>query len=167
MTLRKLHHAVLRVRDLDQAVRFYTDVLGFKVAATYRGMMVFLTLGESHHDLALMALGPTAPPPDPRRVGLYHLAFEVDRLGDLADARDRLSHAGALTGMSDHGVSKSLYGADPDGNEFELLWNVPPDEYGGRLDAVATILPLDLEGEIARRGREAPSGGAEMKAPAG
>ncbi|MGH2498897.1 MAG: VOC family protein [Candidatus Limnocylindria bacterium] len=159
MKLRKLHHAVLRVRDLDRSVAFYRDVLGFRLVTTYRGMMAFLSLGESHHDLALMALGESAPPPDPRRVGLYHLAFEVDRLGDLADARRRLGEAGALGGASDHGVSKSLYGADPDGNEFELLWNVPPAEYGDRVDAVATILPLDLEGEIARRGAEAPSGG--------
>lgn len=159
MKVRKLHHAVLRVRELDRAVAFYRDMLGFTLVTTYREMMAFLSLGESHHDLALMALGPGAPPPDPRRVGLYHLAFEVDRLGDLAEARDRLAKAGALTGMSDHGVSKSLYGTDPDGNEFELLWNVPPAEYGGRLDAVATIEPLDLEGEIARRGADARSGG--------
>lgn len=159
MRLRKLHHAVLRVRDLQRSVAFYTDVLGFRLVTTYRGMMAFLSLGESHHDLALMALGPGAPPPDPRRVGLYHLAFEVDRLGDLAEARDRLGSAGALTGMSDHGVSKSLYGADPDGNEFELLWNVPPSEYAGDLEKVGTILPLDLDGEIRTRGADAPSGG--------
>lgn len=161
MKLRKLHHAVLRVRELDRAVAFYRDVLGFQEVARIQDAMAFLSLGQSHHDLALQALGPSAPPPNPRGVGLYHLAFEVDRLGDLAAARDRLVTAGALVGASDHGVSKSLYAKDPDGNEFELLWNVPPSEYEGRTSAVAEkIAPLDLEGELARRGADAPSGGA-------
>jgi len=160
MKLRKLHHAVLRVRELDRAVAFYRDILGFTEVARIQDMMAFLSLGTSHHDLALQALGPSAPPPNPRGVGLYHLAFEVDTLGDLAAARDRLTKAGSLVGASDHGVSKSLYAKDPDGNEFELLWNVPPHEYEGRIDAVAEkIAPLDLEGEISRRGAGAPSGG--------
>lgn len=159
MTIRKLHHAVLRVRDLDQSVAFYRDALGFELVTTYQGVMAFLSLGTSHHDLALMAVGPDAPRPDRRGTGLYHLAFEVDRLGDLAEFRDRLSKVNALTGLSDHGVSKSLYGADPDGNEFELLWNVPPDEYANEAAAVATILPLDLDAEIRKRGADALSGG--------
>jgi catechol-2,3-dioxygenase len=158
MTLRRLHHAVLRVRELDRSVAFYRDVLGFREVTRVGGMMAFLSLGESHHDLALQALGAGAPGPEARRVGLYHLAFEVHRLGDLATARDGLRRVGALTGMSDHGVSKSLYGADPDGNEFELLWNVPPAEYGNDPTEMG-IAPLDLDGEIARRGADAPSGG--------
>jgi len=161
MKLRKLHHAVLRVRDLDRSVAFYRDVLGFGEVARIPGAMAFLSLGTSHHDLALQALGMSAPPPEERRVGLYHLAFEVETLGDLADARERLTRARSLVGASDHGVSKSLYAKDPDGNEFELLWNVPPTEYEGRPEAVVEKLaPLDLEGELALRGAGARSGGA-------
>ena len=70
---------------------------------------------------------------------------------DLAAARDALREARALTGASDHGVSKSLYGRDPDGNEFEIMWQVPAAAWGEQADQAA-ILPLDLEAEVARWG---------------
>jgi catechol-2,3-dioxygenase len=82
-------------------------------------------------------------------VGLYHLAWEVENLPDLARAREALIEAGALTGTADHGSSLSLYAADPDGNEFEVFWMVPRDEWQSRGFGTRR---LDLEGELARRG---------------
>jgi len=76
---------------------------------------------------------------------MYHAAWEVDELTDLAQARQRLIDAGALVGSSNHGVSLSLYAKDPDGLEFEIFWTVP----GG---ISARTRELDLEGELARRG---------------
>jgi catechol-2,3-dioxygenase len=82
-------------------------------------------------------------------VGLYHLAWEVDSLPDLAECRRALGEAGALTGESDHGNSLSIYAADPDGNEFEVFWMVPREEWETRGFGTRR---LDLEGEIQRRG---------------
>ena len=86
--------------------------------------------GDNHHDLGLFSVGPDAPRAPRGSTGLYHLAWEVPSIEDLADASKILAAAGALGGASDHGVSKSLYGRDPDGNEFEIMWRVPRDAWG-------------------------------------
>lgn len=152
----RLNHAVLYVRDLDRAVAFYTRAFGFEEIAREGGMMAFLRAAGStnHHDLGLMAVGPDAPRPPRGSTGLYHLAWEVPAIEDLATAAATLAGLDALVGMSDHGATKSLYGADPDGNEFELMWMVPRDQWGA-YDRRAVIEPLDLQREVARYGRAA------------
>jgi catechol-2,3-dioxygenase len=151
--VRRLNHAVLWVRDLDRSVGFYTEAFGFEVIARNE-QAAFLRASDSqnHHDLGLFALGMDAPGPDRSRVGLYHLAWEVDTIHDLAVARDVLRQHGALLGASDHGATKSLYGRDPDGNEFEVMWMVPHDQWGEH-ESDAVVLPLDLEDEIRRHSR--------------
>ena len=79
------------------------------------------------------------------------LAWEVPSVTDLAAASETLRQAGALTGASDHGVSKSLYGRDPDGNEFEIMWAVPREDWG-EAEKRGVVAPLDLDREIARYG---------------
>ncbi len=151
-TITRLNHAVLYVRDATVALDFYRDVLGFTVVESMGPQAHFLRASgsDNHHDLGLFGIGPEAPPPTRgERVGLYHLAWEVATLPDLATARVTLANAGALTGQSDHGASLSLYAQDPDGNQFELFWLIPRDEWATR--AFGTR-PLDLEGELARRG---------------
>jgi catechol-2,3-dioxygenase len=149
--VKRLNHAVLYVRDAQRAARFYQDVLGFVVAEQYGDQAVFLRTSadtENHHDLGLFGIGADAPPPTRgRQVGLYHLAWEVESLPDLARARDELVEAGALVGVNDHGMSLSLYAQDPDGNEFEVFWMVPREEWDTRKGG-----DLDIEGEMARRG---------------
>ena len=66
-------------------------------------------------------------------------------------AADTLSEAGALGGASDHGVSKSLYGQDPDGNEFEIMWRVPREAWG-EFEKHGAVMPLDIDAEVARFG---------------
>ena len=151
-----LNHAVLYVRDLEVAVDFYTKVFGFEVVDRMRNFACFLRAagGENHHDLGLFAVGPAAPRPPRGSTGLYHLAWEVPRIEDLALAASVLQEAGALGGASDHGVSKSLYGADPDGNEFEIMWRVPRDQWGD-MENEAGIAPLDLEAELRIHGAKA------------
>jgi catechol-2,3-dioxygenase len=148
--VRHLNHAVLYVRDAARSAAFYGDVFGFQPVAQFPGA-VFLRAKEStnHHDLGLFSVGPDAPGPEPGRVGLYHLAWEVDSVTDLATARDTLRAAGAYTGESDHGATKSIYGHDPDGNEFEVMWMLPRDEWGDH-EHDASVAPLDLDAEIAR-----------------
>ena len=106
---------------------------------------------ENHHDLGLFSIGAQAPGPEQGRVGLYHLAWEVDTIQDLAAMRERLARLGALVGESDHGVSKSLYGQDPDGIEFEVMWTVPREAWGD-LEHEAVAQRLDLDAELARCG---------------
>ena len=153
MSVRRLNHAVLYVSDLSRAVEFYRETLGFEVRTEIPGRAAFLRAPDSanDHDLGLFAVGP-APPAAERRVGLYHLAWEVGTLSDLADIRNRLSAAGALVGASDHRVSKSLYAKDPDGIEFEVMWRVPVQDWESELSHGDMIAPLDLEDARARWG---------------
>jgi catechol-2,3-dioxygenase len=152
--VRKLNHAVLRVRDLERSVAFYSDVLGLQTVARAGPMMAFMRApdSENHHDLGLARVGPNAPPPNERGVGLYHLAWEVDEIEALREARDSLERYGLLSGASDHGATKSIYGYDPDGNEFEVMWMVPRQHWGEYANAAPTR-PLDLDAEIRRWGR--------------
>src|SRR3954467_14100205 len=150
----RLNHAVLYVRDAQAAAAFYGKVFGFEVVANeFGGRAVFMRAGggDNHHDLGLFSVGPAAPRPPRGSTGLYHLAWEVPTIEDLATAARELRAVGALTGASDHGVSKSLYGQDPDGNEFEIMWRVPA-AFWGDAEHGGSILPLDLDAEVRRWG---------------
>ncbi len=152
--VRRLNHAVLYVRDLDRSVGFYRKAFGFSEIAREGAAMAFLRAAgsDNHHDLALLAVGGDAPSPARGSVGLYHLAWEVPAIEDLAQAMSTLSELDALTGMSDHGATKSLYGRDPDGIEFEVMWIVPR-ELWGEYERTAPVRPLDIERELATFGR--------------
>ena len=150
MKVSRLNHAVLFVSELARAVDFYTDILGFEVIAREpRANAAFLrTPGSSnHHDLGLFGLGPQAQPKARGSTGLYHLAWQVETIDDLAEARSRLLEAAALTGESSHGATKSIYAADPDGNEFEVMWLLPRDAWG-EYEEKAVVERLDLAAEI-------------------
>ncbi len=149
----RLNHAVLYVRDLDAAASFYREAFGFEEIAREGGQMAFFRAAgsENHHDLGLMQVGADAPRPPRGATGLYHLAWQVPAITDLAAARATLANLGALTGQSDHGATKSLYGVDPDGNEFEVMWMVPRDEWGDFHNR-GVVMPLDMEREVARFG---------------
>ncbi len=150
MTISRLNHAVLFVSDLGRAVRFYREVLDFEVISEVPGAAFLRTDGsDNHHDLGLFGLGPHATPKQRGQVGLYHLAWQVPTIDDLAGLRPRLIEAGAITGESSHGATLSLYGADPDGNEFELMWMLPRDAWGP-YERDAVVERLDLPAELAR-----------------
>ncbi|MFM8264808.1 MAG: VOC family protein [Acidimicrobiia bacterium] len=147
--IRRLNHAVLYVRDAQRSAAFYRDVLSFEtVQESAGGRAVFLRAGgsDNHHDLGLFGVGDV---PHDRGTGLYHLAWQVDTIDELAEIRNRLVSAEALMGESDHGVSKSLYAQDPDGIEFEVMWMVPASSWG-RYATDAVVAPLDLAAEVAR-----------------
>jgi catechol-2,3-dioxygenase len=150
----RLNHAVLFVRDAAAASAFYQEAFGFtEVAREMGGQAIFLHAAgsENHHDLGLFSVGPHATGPHRGSVGLYHLAWEVATVDDLAVMSERLIQLRALTGTSDHGVSKSLYGRDVDGHEFEVMWRVPRDDWGE--DATRGVVrPLDLDRDLERYG---------------
>ena len=154
MTITRLNHAVLYVRDVDAAAEFYRSAFDLEELSRPQGMRaVFMRSpsGGNHHDLGLFEVRASAPRPARGSVGLYHLAWQIDTIEGLAEMAGRLRDLGALTGSSDHGVSKSLYGRDPDGNEFEVMWEVPREAWG-RFEDEATVMPLDLEAELRRWG---------------
>lgn len=139
-------HVVLKVRDLDRSLAFYRDLLGFKVSSEMSNVMIFLTAtGESHHDLALLRVGDSAPSPLPNSVGLYHVAIQLADWDAVKRAHALLDERGLLKGTADHGVTRSLYTADPDGNEIELYCDAPRADWEGRVHEAMTVRPLDLD----------------------
>jgi catechol-2,3-dioxygenase len=162
MGITRLNHAVLYVRDAERHATFYGEVLGFEEVARLRlgpgklGVFLRAPGSSNDHDIAFFGLGEglSASTAGREQVGLYHLAWEVPTLGDLAEHRDRLAEVGALRGASDHGTTKALYAEDPDGLEFEVSWIVPQELVEGHGEP--TIAPLDLEAEIARYGADTP-----------
>jgi catechol-2,3-dioxygenase len=166
MPINRLNHAVLYVRDIDRSLEFYRDILGFRPISMlpegFRGAAFLQAPGSTNdHDLGLFAIGDAAGPSGAGRttVGLYHLAWEVDTLSDLAELSGRLEAAGFLVGSSDHSTTKSLYAKDPDGIELEIAWIVPAallDE--AALAGRSSIQRLDLDSEIARYGANTRGG---------
>ncbi|MFC4128404.1 VOC family protein [Nocardia rhizosphaerae] len=160
--MRGINHIVLFVADLPRSLAFYEEVLGFtRLPEGFPGG-AFLRHPESanDHDLGLFQARAQAGPAG--AVGLYHVAWEVATLAELASMRTRLAEAGALTGASDHGSTKALYARDPDGIEFEVCWLVPDAQVEAAL-APGTALtgPLDLAAEIERYGAATPGGPRE------
>jgi catechol-2,3-dioxygenase len=166
MPVHRLNHAVLYVRNVERSVEFYNGVFGFEpvnmTPEGFRGAAFLQAPGSTNdHDLGLFELGDgaAASPAGRTSVGLYHLAWEVDTLADLERIAVALAERGALVGASDHGTTKSLYGKDPDGLEFEVVWLIPKDLLDdAALSARKRIGPLDLEREKERYGAETPGG---------
>ena len=145
-------HVHLRVADLDRAIRFYRDVLGFELTATVPGA-AFLSAGGYHHHIGLNTWQSKGGPPPPRgTTGLYHFAIRYPTRRALADALRRLADATIqLEGASDHGVSEALYLHDPDGNGIELYWDRPREKWPRKVDGSIDMItaPLDLDGLVA------------------
>jgi catechol-2,3-dioxygenase len=170
MSIQRLNHAVLYVRDANRSAAFYREVLGFQSVHELEGAVFLRAAGSTNdHDLGLFSIGLAAERSSAGRssVGLYHLAWEVDTLAELERLAERLSEAGALVGASDHGTSKSLYAKDPDEIEFEVAWLVPAAALTPEDTMYRRPAPLDLDAEKARFGATTIGGvGISMPAPA-
>ena len=145
----RIGHVHLKVADLDRALRFYRDVLGFELTQRYGKEAAFLSAGGYHHHIGLNTWeSEGGSPPPANSTGLYHLAIAYPTRTELADALRRLKRAGIpLEGASDHGVSEALYLRDPDGNGVELYWDRPGEQWPrtstGDLAMVTEPLNLD------------------------
>ena len=172
MAIHRLNHAVLYVRDIERSVGFYRDVLGFtpiEALGGLRGAAFLRAAGSTNdHDLGLFEIGADAAASGAGRttVGLYHLAWEVDTLGELERIAGVLSERGALVGATDHATTKALYAKDPDGLEFEVCWLVPAELLTQDIkDARVQLVPLNLAADIARFGSDT-RGGVGISVPA-
>jgi catechol 2,3-dioxygenase len=152
----RVGHVHLRVADLDRALAFYRDVLGFEETQRLGDAMVFLSAGGYHHHIALNTLESLGgSPPPPGTTGLYHTAFLYPSRAALAQTLRRVLAAHVpLEGAADHGVSEAIYLRDPDGNGVELSWDRPEVQWprGPHGELVMDIRPLDLDKLL----REAP-----------
>lgn len=146
----RVGHIHLKVADLERALGFYRDLLGFEITQRYGQEAVFLASGGYHHHIGLnIWYSKDAPPAPTHAAGLFHTAFLYPSRKDLAAIYRRLLQADyPLSGAADHGVSEALYLDDPDGNGVELYWDRPPEVWPRQADGSLQMYtrPLDLAG---------------------
>jgi catechol 2,3-dioxygenase len=149
----RIGHAHLKVADIERALTFYRDLLGFEITQFYGNEAVFLSAGGYHHHIGLNTwYSKNASPAPVRSAGLFHVAILYPTRKDLAQVLKRLVDAKyPLTGTSDHGVSEAIYMNDPDQNGIELYWDRPRDQWprdeSGQLQMVTEA--LDIPGLLA------------------
>ena len=150
---KRLGHIYLWVRDVERSEKFYTGALGLTVTRKNPGKSVFLSASEdSSHELALGQIGMDAPGPEPNRVGLYHFAWEMASLEDLKEVyRSMKDSAVNIVGIGDHGTSLGVYFKDPDGNEAEVFYELPMDQWYEDGEMIKSF-PGSLEEEAATAG---------------
>ncbi len=154
----RIGHVHLKVAELDRALQFYRDVLGFEVTQLYGRQAAFLSAGGYHHHLGLNTWESAGgSPPPPGSTGLYHTAILFPTRTDLARAVQRVLRAGiALDGAADHGVSEAIYLRDPDENGVELYWDKPESAWPRTADGALAMFTqsLDLGDLLALAGEE-------------
>ncbi|WP_320176978.1 VOC family protein [Roseovarius pacificus] len=146
-------HVHLKVSDLDRAIGFYSDVLGFEVQQRWGDRAAFLGAGGYHHHIGLNTWESLGGTPAPKgHTGLYHTAFLYPDRAQLADALRRVIAAGIpIEGAADHGVSEAIYLSDPDGNGVELYRDRAPEDWPRSADGQIAMsnAPLDLDALLA------------------
>ena len=145
--LARLGHLVLRVRDIDRSLDFYKSVLGLEMQSSYP-QIAFLSspgAGELSHELGLLSIGGDAPAPDPERVGLYHFAWAVGSVEELeAFHCHAIEQQAKIVGYGDHGTSFGIYLNDPDGNEVEVFYELPREQWRDGQGEFHDRFPLPL-----------------------
>jgi catechol 2,3-dioxygenase len=151
-------HVHLKVADLDRAVAFYRDVLGFELMQRLGEQAAFLSAGGYHHHIGLNTWESRGGSPPPAgTTGLYHLAVRFPTRSALARALRRVIAAGIrIDGASDHGVSEAIYLRDPDENGVELYHDRPESEWPRTQDGGIAMFtaPLDLRALVADAERQ-------------
>jgi catechol 2,3-dioxygenase len=154
----QIGHVHLKVANIERALGFYRDVLGFEVTQWYGDDAVFLSAGGYHHHIGLNTwMSRNANPAPPHSAGLFHLAILYPERRDLAQALKWLLESNhPIDGASDHGVSEALYLRDPDDNGVELYWDRPQEEWPRTQDGGLAMVTrtLDVDGLLAELDHE-------------
>ena len=154
----RIGHVHLKVSDLERAIRFYRDLMGFDLLMRFGDEAALLSAGGYHHHIGLNTWESAGGPPPPRgTTGLYHFAINYPERRDLAVALKRLLEGGwSIDGASDHGTHEAIYLHDPDHNGIELAWDRDPSEWPRRNGELSfTRRPLDFDGLMAELGERA------------
>lgn len=154
---KQLGHLVIRVRDLVKAEDFYTRILGLTVMAKFEGNALFMSANSDlSHELAIFAADPDASGPDESRVGLVHMAWQMDSFEDLKAVYQRLKENDiGIVRIGDHGLSLGVYFLDPEGNELETYYELPKSEWQVGDHIFDSKFPLTLEDSNSDSGKQA------------
>lgn len=145
MPIERVGHVVLKMRDLDAAKRFYCDILGMKITDEREGFGVFFRFQDYHHDIAVFKVAEDAEAPQKNQVGLAHVALIADSFDTVKAMHQRLkAHDVPIVRTVDHGITRSVYFRDPEGNELEIYCEVPEVDWH-EVDTIIKADPIDLE----------------------
>ena len=145
MPIERVGHVVIKMRDLEAAKRFYRDVLGMKITDEREGFGVFFRFHEYHHDIAVFKVGEDAEAPSKNQVGLAHIALVADSFDTVKAMYQRLkAHDVPIVRTVDHGITKSVYFQDPEGNELEIYCEAPGVDWR-EVETIIVADPIDLE----------------------
>jgi catechol-2,3-dioxygenase len=149
----RIDHAVYWVKDVERSRDFYMRMLGLQLVMCDSRVCLLRAQGsEQHHDMGLFQTGSQAPRAASGTVGLYHIAWKVKTIEDLAQALSLFQAEGFLVGASSHGATKSVYAHDPDGNELEITFTIPRCDWG-EWENGGTVESLDIAAELIRYGK--------------
>jgi catechol 2,3-dioxygenase len=145
MAIQRVGHVVLKMRDLEVAKRFYGGILGMQISSE-SPVAVFFRFGDYHHDIGVFKVSDDAESPKEQQVGLLHFALVVDSQASLVQMYQRLKEHGIkIESTFDHGMTRSLYIYDPDGNVIEIYCEVPEYDWRVNDDFIGYLVPLDIE----------------------
>jgi catechol 2,3-dioxygenase len=145
MPIQRVGHVVIKMRDLDEAKRFYRDILGMKITDEREGFGVFFRFDDYHHDIAVFKVDEDAEAPQKNQVGLAHIALVADSFDTVKAMHRRLKeHEVSIVRTVDHGITQSVYFKDPEGNELEIYCEVPEVDWHD-VDTIIKADPIDLE----------------------
>ena len=145
MPIKRVGHVVIKMRDLEAAKRFYRDILGMKITDEREGFGVFFRFQDYHHDIAVFQVAEDAEAPQKNQVGLAHIALVADSFDTVKAMYRRLKeHNVPIVRTVDHGITRSVYFKDPEGNELEIYCEVP-EVHWSKVDTIIKADPIDLE----------------------
>jgi catechol 2,3-dioxygenase len=145
MPIERVGHVVLKMRDIEAAKSFYHGILGMKIADEREGLGVFFRFNDYHHDIAVFKVDEDAAAPERNQVGLAHVALIADSFETVKSMYQRLKENDVpIDRTVDHGITKSVYFRDPEGNQIEIYCEVPETPWQ-EVDTIIKSEPINFD----------------------